>query len=70
MHLTMPVTTATSGRTFSALRRLKNYLARREAGPPEQVPTIHCHKSITDTLDTVKMAYANEQRRGHFGKYE
>ena len=26
-----------------------------------------CHKSITDTLDTVKIACANEQRKRHFG---
>ena len=35
---------------------------------------MHCHKSITDTLDTVKIAKrfacANEQRKGHFGKFE
>ena len=29
-----------------------------------------CHKSITDTLDTVKIACANEQRKGHFEKFE
>ena len=35
---------------------------------------MHCQKSITDTLDTVKIvkrfAYANEQRKGRFGKSE
>ena len=35
---------------------------------------MHCHKSITDTLDTVKIAKrfvcANEQRKGHFEKTE
>ena len=35
---------------------------------------MHCHKSITDTLDTVKIAKrfacANEQRKGHFGNFE
>ena len=29
-----------------------------------------CHKSITDTLDTVKIACVNEQRKGHFEKFE
>ena len=29
-----------------------------------------CHKSITDTLDIVKIACANEQRKGHFEKFE
>ena len=31
---------------------------------------MHCHTSITDTMDTVKTACANEQRKGHFGKFE
>ena len=35
---------------------------------------MHCHKSITDTLDTVKIAKrfacANELRKGHFEKFE
>ena len=36
---------------------------------------IHLHKSITDTLDTVKIAKnwlvpTNKQRKGHFGKFE
>ena len=38
--------------------RLNNYLL------------VYCHKSITDTLDTVKIACANEQRKGHFEKFE
>ena len=29
---------------------------------------IHRHKSITDTLDSVKIASANEQCKGRFGK--
>ena len=29
---------------------------------------MHCHKSITDTLGTVKIASANEQCKGHFWK--
>ena len=35
---------------------------------------MHCHKSITVTLDTIKIAKrfscANELRKGHFGKFE
>ena len=35
---------------------------------------MRCHKSITDTLDTVKIAMkfvcANEQRKGHLRKFE
>ena len=37
--------------------RLNNYLL------------VYCHKSITDTLDTVKIACANEQRKWHFEKF-
>ena len=37
MYFTIPVTSATSERTFSALRRLENYLRNRNA--PEQLPT-------------------------------
>ena len=61
MYLTIPVTSATSERVFSALRRLKNY--------PRSTLS-HCHKSFTDTLDTVNIACANEQRKGHFEKFE
>ena len=35
-----------------------------EGGPPGQLPIailMHCYKSITDTLDTVKITCANEQ---------
>ena len=41
MYWTLPVASATSERTFSAPRRLKNYLRSTmiEAGPPEQLPT-------------------------------
>ena len=35
---------------------------------------MHCHKAITDTLYTFKIAKrfacANELRKGHFGKFE
>ena len=47
-----------------------------EAGPPERLPTAALRKSITDTLDTVKIAKrfacANEQHKikGHFGTSE
>ena len=73
MYVTTPVTSATSERTFSALRRLKNY--QRSTMKQDRLKIMiyllmHCHKSITDTLDTVKIACTNEQRKGHFGKFE
>ena len=75
MYLTLPVSSATSEGTFSALRRFKNYL--RSTTKKDRLNNcllMHCHKSITYTLDTVKIAKrfacANEQRKGHFGKFE
>ena len=61
-ELTIPVISATSERTFSALRRLKNYL--RSTVKHDRLNNcllMHCHKSITDILDTVKIGCANEQ---------
>ena len=57
MYLIIPVTSATSERTFSALRRLKNY--QRSTMKQDRLKLMiyllmHCHKSITDKLDTVK----------------
>ena len=67
MFFTIPVTSATSERTFSALRRPKEH---QEAGPPEQLPTDV--QSIKDTLDNAKItkriACANEQRKRTFWK--
>ena len=66
MYLTIPVTSATSEPTFSALRLFKKH---NEAGLPGELPTF-CHKLITDTLDTVKIACAKEQCKEHFEKSE
>ena len=67
MFSTIPVTSATSERTFSALRRPKEH---QEAGAPEQLPTDV--QSIKDTLDNAKIAKriacANEQRKRTFWK--
>ena len=52
MYLTIPVTSATSERTFSDLRRLKNYLrSRMKQDHLNNCLLMHCRKSITDTLD-------------------
>ena len=73
LYLTVPVASSTSESTFSALRRLKNYL--RSTMKQELLNNcllMYCQKSITDTLDTVKIAKkvacANELRKGRFGK--
>ena len=69
MYLMLPVASATSELTFSALRRLKNYLgSTMKQDRLNNCLLIHCHKLITDTLDTVKIAKrftcANEQHKG------
>ena len=73
MYLMLPVAFATSEGTFSVLRWLKNYLTSTiKQDRLKNCLVMYCHKSITDTLDTVKIAKrfacANEQRKGHFGK--
>ena len=54
-------------------RRLKNYLrSTMKQDGLNNCLQMHCHKSITDTQDTVKIAKrftcANEQRKGHLRK--
>ena len=61
----------TSERTFSALRWLKNY--QRSTMKQDRLnncPLMRCHKSITDTLDTLKIACVNKQRKRYFGKFD
>ena len=76
LYLTfIPVTSTTSERTFSSLRRLKTYLrSTMNKNRLNNCLLLHCNKCITDTLDTVdiakKFVRANEQRKRHFGKYE
>ena len=54
---------------FSALRQLKNYLrSTMKQDCLNNCQLMYCHKSITDTLDTVKVVCANEQRKGYFEK--
>ena len=68
--LTVPVTTATSERTFSSLRRVKSYL--RTTMTQERLNhllLLYCHKARTDNLDMTKMANslsANDRRAMFF----
>ena len=71
--LTIPVTTATSERTFSVMRRLKTYL--RSSMSQERLNNVlilHCYKSRTDVVDVKQLASAfvntNERRLHFFGK--
>ena len=68
IFLTIPVTTATAERSFSALRRLKTYL--RSTMTQEKlnnVVLLHCHKEKTDAIDLhlvmKDFATANEHRK-------
>ena len=75
LFLTLPVASATSERTFSLLQRLKNYLrSTMKQDRLNNCLIIHCNKSITDTLDTVKIAKrfacANELRKGHLRRFQ
>ena len=75
LYLTLPVVSATSERTFSTFRRLKNYLSSTmKQDRLKNCLLMHCHKPIKDTLDGVKIlkrfACTNELRKGHFAKSE
>ena len=72
--LVLPATNATSERSFSAMRRVKNYL--RSTMSQERfnhLMILHVHKSITDSLDIIQMANSfvsrNEHREHVFGTF-
>ena len=74
LFLTVPVTTATSERTFSSLRRVKSYL--RTTMTRERLNhllLLYCHKSRTDSLDMTKKANSfisvNDRRAMFFGSH-
>ena len=69
---TMPITTATAERTFSALRRLKTYLRTTMSQPRlNHTMLLYVHKDRTDKVDVVTIARSfiaeNERRRKYFG---
>ena len=52
IYLTIPMTTATAERTFSTLRRLKNYLRTTMTQKRlNHVVLLHTHKQRTDVID-------------------
>ena len=74
IYLTIPVTTATAERSFSALRRIKTYL--RSTMSEERlnnVMLLHVHKDFCDNLDLLKVAKtfvsANSRRQGFSGHF-
>jgi len=74
LYLTVPITSSTSERAFSTLRRLLTYL---KATMTEQrlnnCMLLHIHKDLTDNLDVCEIAkefiMAKEERSRYFGNF-
>jgi hypothetical protein len=72
--LVLPATSASAERSFSALRRLKNYI-RSTVGQPRlnHLLLLHCHQDRLDKLDLRVVAQqfisANEKRSNYFGNF-
>lgn len=74
IFFTIPVTTATAERTFSALRRLKTFLRSTLTQPNlNYIMLLHAHKERTDCIDLMEIAKefisTNERRRNFFGTF-
>lgn len=74
IFLTIPVTTATAERSFSALKRIKMYL--RNSMSQERLNhclILHVHREKTDDLSLPEIAQEfvsrNERRISYFGHY-
>ena len=72
--LTVPVTTATAERSFSALRRLKIFLRSSMSQTTlNYVMLLHIHKEKTDGLDLLQIAKqcisVNDRRTKFFGTF-
>ena len=73
LFLTIPVTIVSSERTFSVMRKLKNFLrSSMTLRRLTHVLLLHCHKLRTDKIDIHQIASsfitANERRLQYFGK--
>ena len=74
IYLTIPMTTATAERTFSTLRRFKNYLRTTMTQKRlNHVVLLHTHKQRTDVidLDDVMRQFigVNTHRLEYFGTF-
>ena len=54
LYLTVPITSSTSERTFSVMKRLLTYL--RSTMSEKSRMLLHIHKDITDTLSNMDIA--------------
>lgn len=75
IYLTIPVTTATAERSFSALKRVKTYLRNSMTQQRlNHAMLMHIHHQKTDELNLSKIAQEfierNERRRNFFGHYQ
>ena len=72
LFYTIPVTTSTAERTFSALRRLKTYLrTTMSQARLNHTMSLYVHKDRTDKIDLDEIANSfinvTERRRNYFG---
>ena len=74
LYLTVPITSATSERTFSAMKRLLTYL--RSTMTEKRLNNcvlLHIHKELTDELDLIYIAKefikVNSDRERYFGSF-
>ena len=72
---TIPVTTSTAERSFSALRRLKTYLRSTMSQPRlNNLMLLYIHKERTDEINESSIAKSfvieNERRRFYFGNMQ
>ena len=72
LYLTVPMTSATAERTFSTLRRLKNFLRSTMTQTRlNNIIMLHTHKDRTDNLDldviATEFISANDRRQSFFG---
>ena len=75
LYLTLPITSATSERTFSTLRRLLTYLRSKMTEKRlNNCLLLHIHKDLTDSLDLISVAKEfisfTDERQKHFGHFE
>jgi len=74
LHAVIPATSATAERSFSTLRRVKNYLrATMTQQRLNSVLVLHAHQDYTDSIDLLNVARdfvaLNENRRCVFGMF-
>ena len=74
LYITIPITSATSEQTFSALRRLLTFL--RSTMTEKRLNNcllLHVHKSYTDALDLTSVAkefiHRQDERVKYFGNF-